>query len=180
MDNFDTIRLKKKTIEKLKIFSKKISPSYSETLDFMIAFFEDNNLSPYDTLNMSYTTLLNKFNKRMDAVVSIFRNIEETQLKPTKEMLESLFEGNKKEKKQVLLVERKFKEQEKVKSKEESLNSHYYNRYEATNKELNQLKRDLKYTLFNAKYMKSTFGTDYYRLNLTKEEFEKLNSKLKL
>ncbi len=180
MDNFNTIRLKKKTIGKLKIFSKKISPSYSETLDFMIAFFEDNDLSPYDTLNISYTTLLNIFNKRMDAVVSIFRNIEETQLKPTKEMLESLFEGNKKGKKQVLLVERKFKEHEKVKSKEDSFYSHYYNRYEATHKELNQLKRDVNYILANVKSMKSTFGADYYRLNLSKEEFEKLTSKLNL
>ncbi len=66
----------------------------------------------------------------MDAVVSIFRNIEETQLKPTKKMLESLFEGNIKEKKQPLLVERKFKEHEKVKSKEERLYIHYYNKYE--------------------------------------------------
>jgi hypothetical protein len=180
MDNFNTIRLKKKTIEKLKIFSKKTGPSYSETLDFMIAFFEDNDLSPYDTLNMSYTTLLNIFNKRMDAVVSIFRNIEETQLKPTKKMLESLFEGNIKEKKQPLLIERKFNEHEKVQSKEENLYSHYYNKYEATHKELNQLKRYLKRTLVPVKYMNSTFGTDHYRLNLTKEEYEKLNSKIKL
>lgn len=47
----------------------------------------------YDTLRISNTSLLNVFNKRMDAVVSIFKNVEEAQLKPTKKMLESLFEG---------------------------------------------------------------------------------------
>ena len=93
MDDFNTIRLKKKTIDKFKKYSKKISPSYSETLDFMIAFFEDNNLSPYDTLGMNRTSLQNVLNKRLDAVVSILRNVEETQLKPTKKMLESLFKG---------------------------------------------------------------------------------------
>ena len=105
MDDFNTIRLKKKTIDKFKKYSKKTSPSYSETLDFMIAFFEDNDLSPYDTLNENMTSVSNRINKRIDAVITIFRNVEKTQLKPTKELLESLF-ANEKEKKP-LLVERK-------------------------------------------------------------------------
>ncbi len=45
MDDFNTIRLKKKVIEKFKEYSKNTSPSYSETLDYMIAFFEDTGLS---------------------------------------------------------------------------------------------------------------------------------------
>ncbi|APY12023.1 hypothetical protein BWZ22_12640 [Seonamhaeicola sp. S2-3] len=92
MDDFNTIRLKKKTIVKFKKYSKKISPSYSETLDYMIAFFQDNDLSPYDTLGTTWTSVQNVLNKRMDAVVSILRQVEEKQLKPTKKMLESLFE----------------------------------------------------------------------------------------
>ncbi|MFD1615176.1 BfmA/BtgA family mobilization protein [Gelatiniphilus marinus] len=80
MDDFNTVRLKKKTLNKFKKYSKKISPSYSETLDYMIAFFEDNNLSPYDTLGMNRTSLQNVFNKRLDALISILRNVEETQL----------------------------------------------------------------------------------------------------
>ena len=38
MDDFNTIRLKRKTIEKFKRYSKRVSPSYSETLEYMIAF----------------------------------------------------------------------------------------------------------------------------------------------
>ena len=118
MDDFNTIRLKKKTIDKFKKYSKKTSPSYSETLDFMIAFFEDNDLSPYDILNENMTSVTNRINKRIDAVIAIFRNVEQTQLKPTRELLESLF-ANEKEKKP-LLVERKFLRMsgQKIKNKE--------------------------------------------------------------
>lgn len=59
MDDFNTSRLKKKTLDKFKKYSKKISSSYSETLDFIIAFFECNHLSPYDTLGMSLTSYSN-------------------------------------------------------------------------------------------------------------------------
>lgn len=51
---------------------------YSETLDFIIAFFEDNNLSPYNTLNENMTSVTNRINKRKDAVIAIFKNIEKT------------------------------------------------------------------------------------------------------
>ena len=44
MDDFNTIRLKRKTIEKFKRYSKRVSPNYSETLEYMIAFFRDNKL----------------------------------------------------------------------------------------------------------------------------------------
>ncbi len=171
MDNFNTIRLKKKTIEKLKKFSKKISPSYSETLDFMIAFFEDNDLSPYDTLRDSMTSVSNRLNKRMDAVAAILKNIEKTQLIPTRELLESLFQ----EEEETLLVERKHFEEESLQSIDERLYSHYYNKYEATRKELNQLKSDLNNLMDNVKYVKNTFGRDYYRLDISKEKLGKLN-----
>ncbi len=171
MDNFNTIRLKKKTIEKLKKFSKKISPSYSETLDFMIAFFEDNDLSPYDTLRDSMTSVSNRLNKRMDAVAAILKNIEKTQLIPTRELLESLFQ----EEEETLLVERKHFEEESLQSIDERLYSHYYNKYEATRKELNQLKSNLNNLMDNVKYVKNTFGRDYYRLDISKEKLGKLN-----
>ena len=171
MDDFNTIRLKKKTIEKLKKFSKKISPSYSETLDFMIAFFEDNDLSPYDTLRDSMTSVSNRLNKRMDAVAAILKNIEKTQLIPTRELLESLFQ----EEEETLLVERKHFEEESLQSIDERLYSHYYNKYEATRKELNQLKSNLNNLMDNVKYVKNTFGRDYYRLDISKEKLGKLN-----
>ncbi len=176
MDDFNTIRLKKNTIEKFKKYSKKVSPNYSETLDYMIAFFEDNYLSPYDTLSGPMWSLNKIINKRMDAVAAILRNMEKTQLIPAREMLESLFEREEEEE-ETLLVERNHFEEESLKSIDERLYSHYYNKYEATHTELSQLKNDLNNIIDNVKYMKNTFGRDYYRLDISKEKLEKIKLK---
>lgn len=175
MDSFNTIRLKKKTIKKFKEYSKSLSPSYSETLDFMIAFFEDNHISPYDTLRMSNQVYLNKFNKRMNAVVSIFRNIEETQLKPTKKMLESLFEE--KEEKQPMLVE-KTKFVEPVLTTENEELTYFRNEYYKKQTEINNLKYKLKETFEKFKLVKNAFSANHYVLKLTIEEHNLLKDQL--
>lgn len=176
MDDFNTIRLKKKIIDKFKKYSKKISPSYSETLDFMIAFFEDNNLSPYDTLRMSNRSLLNVFNKRMDAVVSIFRNVEETQLKPTKEMLESLFKGI--EETEPLIKEKKVITEPSLIPENKALD-YYRQAYYKNNRKLTQLKYHLNGIIRKTKLIKNTFGANYYSLKLTLEEYNMIQDKLK-
>ncbi len=175
MDDFNTIRLKKKTIDKFKKYSKKTSPSYSETLGFMIAFFEDNNLSPYDTLPTSYTSLMNVFNKRMDAVVSIFRNVEETQLKPTKKMLESLFEEM--EERQPQFVEKiEFKEPVLITENEEL--TYYRNEYFKKQSELNELKNKIKDSFDKFELAKHTFRSDQYILKLNVDEYKALEVNL--
>ncbi len=175
MDDFNTIRLKKKTIEKLKKFSKKISPSYSETLDYMIAFFKDNNLSPYDTMDANYTSYINIYNKRMDALISILRNMEKTQLIPTREMLESLFIEENNEEEQ-LFVERTMEEIEASKSQEEKLLDYYSKQYHTNNRKIVELKQKLGSVTNKLVYTKNPFGASYYRLNITKEELEKLKT----
>jgi len=175
MDDFNTIRLKKKTIDKFKKYSKKISPSYSETLDFMIAFFEDNKLSPYDTLRMSNTSLLNTFNKRMDAVISIFRNVEETQLKPTREMLESLFKGIE-ETKPLILEKSEFEKPTLITENEEL--TYYRNTYQKQQTEFNELKNKLHETFEKFKLFKSTFSKNHYSLKLSTEEYNDLKKSI--
>ena len=176
MDSFNTIRLKKKTIKKFKEYSKSLSPTYSETLDFMIAFFEDNHISPYDTLRMSNTTFLNKFNKRMDAVISIFRNVEETQLKPTKKMLESIFEEM--EENEPLLVE-KTKFIEHILTTENEELTYYRSEYYKKQTEYNKLKYKLEGTFNKFKLVKNTFSANHYILKLTIDEHKILMDKLK-
>lgn len=177
MDDFNTVRLKKKTLDKFKKYSKKISPSYSETLDFMIAFFEDNHLSPYDTIGMSLTSYSNIIGKRMDAVVCILRNVEETQLKPTKKMLESLFKGV--EKKQPKYIE-KIKIKEPVLTTENKELTYYRDAYFKQQSEFNELKHKLNGSFKKFKLVKSTFGSNHYVLKLTEEDYQKLKTVLKL
>ena len=174
MDDFNTIRLKKKVIEKFKEYSRKTSPSYSETLDFMIAFFEDTGLSPYDTMHnpiLSYTRALSK---RTKAVTTILRNIEKTQLIPTRQMLESLFEGVEKE--EPAYVERTMEEIETSKSKEVKLMDYYRKQNDTTSKELFETKEKLQSVLNRLVYVKNTFGANYYRLDISKKEYEKLKT----
>ena len=176
MDDFNTIRLKKKTIDKFKKYSKKISPSYSETLDFMIAFFEDNNLTPYDTLGMNRTSLQNVLNKRLDAVVSILRNVEETQLKPTKKMLESLFERVEEEE-QPKFIEKKEFEDPILTTENEEL-TYYREAYLKKQSELNNFKYKTKEAFNRFEFVKHTFSSDQYILKLNVDEYKALKINL--
>jgi len=109
----------------------------------------------------------------MDAVAAILRNIEKTQLIPAREMLESLFEGEE----ESLLIERNHFEEESLQSIDERLYTHYFNKYEVTHKELNQFKNDLNNIIDKVKYVNNTFGRDYYRLDISREKFEKIKLK---
>lgn len=177
MDSFNTIRLKKKTIDKFKKHSKKVSPSYSETLDFMIAFFEDNNISPYDTLRTSNTSFLNEFNKRMDAVVAIFRNVEETQLKPTKQMLESLF-------KEMEVIQTTTAEENENVLRKPSLISeneeltYYRDAYFKRDAEINELKEKVNDLLEKSEFIKNTFSSNRYVLKMSELEFEEMKNSM--
>ncbi len=174
MDDFNTIRLKKRVIEKFKEYSRKTSPSYSETLDYMIAFFEDTGLSPYDTMDNPFLSYTRALSKRTKAVTTILRNIEKTQLIPTREMLESLFEGVEKE--EPAYVERTMEEIEASKSKEVKLMDYYRKQYDTTSKELLETKEKLQSILNRLVYVKNTFGNNYYRLDISKKEYEKLKT----
>tara|TARA_R110002096_G_scaffold436068_1_gene666773 strand:+ start:185 stop:724 length:540 start_codon:yes stop_codon:yes gene_type:complete len=177
MDDFATIRLRKTVIEKFKGYSKKTSPSYSETLDFMIAFFEDTGLSPYDTMNNPILSCTISLNKRTDAVAAILRNIEKTQLVPAREMLESLFEEKVKEEKP-RLVEKKFMDNSKDKKIINEATVPKI-RYERLGDKMNSVMNDFEYVLDKVKVVKSSFGKDYLRLELTKEELVKYRRALK-
>ncbi|MFV9550783.1 BfmA/BtgA family mobilization protein [Algibacter sp. PT7-4] len=175
MDDFNTIRLKKKTLDKFKKYSKKIGPSYSETLDFMIAFFEDNNLFPYDTLGINGTSLQNVFNKRLDALISVLKNVEETQLKPTKKMLESLFEEIG-EKQQKFVEKSEFKEPILITENEEL--AYYRKACFQKQSELIELKNKIKEAFDKFVIIKHTFNSNQYVLKLNMEEYKALKKNL--
>jgi len=161
-------------LKKFKEYSRKTSPSYSQTLEYMIAYFEDTGISPYDTIYNPLLAATIAVNKRSDALMAILRNIEKTQLIPTRLILESLFEGVEKE--EPAYVERTQEEIEASKSQEEKLLDYYYKQYEVTNKELFETKEKLQRILDKLVYIKSAFGTNYYRLNIPDNEVEKLKT----
>ncbi|MFI8606320.1 BfmA/BtgA family mobilization protein [Cellulophaga baltica] len=150
-----------------------MSPSYSETLDFMIAFFEDNNLSPYDTLGMNRTSLQNVLNKRLDAVISILRQVEETQLKPTKKVLKFLFQGI--EDTKPLILEKSTITKPIPKAENEAL-IYYRNAYFKQQAELIKLKHKFKDTIGKFKLVKKTFSSNIYSLKVSEQEYTELKN----
>ena len=179
MDDFNTIRLRRKIIEKFKEYSRKTSPNYSETLEYMIAYFEDSGFSPYDTIYNPILASTIAINRRTDYIIALLKNIEKTQLIPTRLMLESLFQIDTKEKKP-LLVERKVLDSTnkvEVDPKDEQLE--FYRTQDERNQErASALKWEYFTLLEQLVFTKSNFGKNHYRLDITQEELKNLKIKI--
>jgi len=94
-------------------------------------------------------------------------------------MLLSLFEENLEQEKPKL-VERKFSEMEfepELITEDEEL-TYYRKEYFDSQEKHNSLKYDIKEIVRNTKYIKSNFGKNYLKLELTKEEYEKFKRTL--
>lgn len=94
-ERFETFKIKASIAAKFRKFSKKISQSQSMTLLLMIEFFEENGISPHESIGPNMQTLEHKISllikKRINGVIAIMKDIEKTQTKPTAAMIQSLF-----------------------------------------------------------------------------------------
>lgn len=105
-EQFQTIKIKTSVVKKFRRFSKKMSQSQSMTLLLMLDFFENNGVSPNETLGSQIQTLESLIKKRINGVIAIVKDIEKNQTKPTVAMLQALFEQASPENKS-LMVEKK-------------------------------------------------------------------------
>lgn len=83
----------------------------------MIEFFEDNGISPTESMGPKMQTLEALIKKRINGVIAILKDIEKGQTKPTVAMLQSLFREAE-PKKQPLILEKKNTEENKPKYQE--------------------------------------------------------------
>ena len=104
---FSRINFHTETVERFKKYALANDANYTETLEALLDFFERNSISPFEPFDASKQRLETLINKRMDGVEAILRRIEAEQTKPTKELLDRLF--NQQEEKQPKFVERKFR-----------------------------------------------------------------------
>ncbi|GAA3624922.1 BfmA/BtgA family mobilization protein [Flavivirga jejuensis] len=148
MDDFKTVRIKKKTLLRFKRFSKKVSNSYSKTLDMVMRFFEWHGFLPSDRLGKSMVEEIIK--NRINNAIAIIKDIEKSQTLPTMAMLQSLFEQSFEEDDDDF-IEKKF---ENIEDEEDEL-------------------------LDKVKEVKTHFGKDYLKLELSKEEVEKYKRTIK-
>lgn len=90
-ERFEKLGIKTSVAERFRVFCKKLSKSQSMTLLMMLDFFEDNGISPNETLGPNMQTLEREIKKRINAVIAIIKDIEKNHDKPTTAMLQSLF-----------------------------------------------------------------------------------------
>ncbi len=115
-ERFEKLGIKTSVAIRFRKFCKKMSKSQSMTLILMMDFFEENGISPAESMGPRMDTLETRISllikKRMNGMIAILKDIEKSQTKPTAAMLYSLFEQAEPTKKP-LLVEKKYSTEKK-------------------------------------------------------------------
>tara|TARA_R110002051_G_scaffold91769_1_gene161561 strand:- start:890 stop:1306 length:417 start_codon:yes stop_codon:yes gene_type:complete len=110
-ERFEKLGIKTSVALRFRKFCKKMSKSQSMTLMLMLDFFEENGISPAESMGPRMETLETRMatliKKRMNGMIAILKDIEKSQTKPTAAMLYSLFEQSEPTKKP-LLIEKKY------------------------------------------------------------------------
>ena len=174
--HYANINLRKEVTERFRAFSKKVAPSHAETLTAMMDFFEWHGYSPYQRFGKDILADNQKTRKRIDAVIAIIKDIEKSQNIPLiniETMLQALFEGNLKRerpKPQPIKIQREI-------TKEQNRITHF--EWEHLQQKHRKTREQFHLLLEQVELVKSRFGNDYLKLNITREELARLKRTLK-
>lgn len=113
-EGFVTFKIKASVAIKFRRFCKKMYESQSMTLLLMLEFFEENGISPHESIGPKMQTLESLIKKRINGVIAIMKDIEKNQTKPTVAMMQSLFEQAEPPKKNLILEKEIPEEKRKV------------------------------------------------------------------
>ncbi|MBU2929114.1 BfmA/BtgA family mobilization protein [Winogradskyella psychrotolerans] len=105
---FETLKIKSSVAGQFRDFSKMLSKPQSMTLLLMMEFFNENGISPTESLGPRMETLENRISmlikKRMNGMIAIMKDIEKSQTKPTVAMMQALFQQAEPPKKKLILA----------------------------------------------------------------------------
>ena len=178
---YSTVNLKASVAKRFRLFSKKIAKSHSETLTVIMDFFEWHGLNPSKQFGKSIIQEILKNRartdtsiKRNEATIAIIRDIE---IKPNNAMLLSLFGANTKEQKPIKKEKKQIEKKEEATAKIEITVPKI--RYERLAEKMKHITKDYGYVLDKIEVVKSNFGKEYLKLNISKSELEKFRKILK-
>lgn len=182
---FSAISIKIDVAQRFRKFSRDVSNSHTGTLVAVLDFFEVHQISPLDSIDGSLGAIEIRIKRRINNAIAIIKDIEKSQTLPTVAMLQSLFEQQFEEENdngnlddEFDFIEKKFEDAESSKEwiEETTIPKIRYDRLE---EKMEALKSDFNYVLEQVKEVKSNFGKDYMKLELSAEEIEKYKRTIK-
>jgi len=117
-ERFEKLGIKASVAIKFRNFCKKMAKSQSMTLLLMIEFFEENGISPEESIGPKMQTLEALIKKRINGVIAIMKDIEKNQTKPTVAMIQALFQETETTQKPLILEKEIPQKKGEVKFKE--------------------------------------------------------------
>lgn len=110
-EKFETLKIKSSVAIEFRKFSKMLLKSQSMTLLLMMNFFQENGISPAESIGPNMETIEKRLSllikKRINGMIAIMKDIEKNQTKPTVAMLQSLFEQVEPKDKRPPMIEKK-------------------------------------------------------------------------
>lgn len=177
-NTFSAISINRITAERFRAYSKTVSRSHSETIDTMIDFFEKARISPKSQVMISFIRFQNYMMGRFDYLEELLRTMEREQLRPTHDMLKSLFEGTAlKKKEQPLLVDKKNLRMTKEEwDREDGKVS--FEKYHDVIKARSKDRRIFSKVLDSIAKVEPTFGKPYFKVEMDETELERIRREL--
>lgn len=180
-NSFLSINYHRTTVIRFKGFCKKTGATYTDTLENMMDFFDRYQISPLENFGPTVRGMEANINKRINSMIAIVKAIEKHQTKPTKAMLELLFEKSpqKKPRQAPLVIGRHSQDPERdrfFKKVEEAIGIERDN----INLKLALKNNREEFTdLINKiRLVKSSFGKPRLELDMDPKDFEKLKQRV--
>lgn len=175
---FARINFRLATVNRFRAFAKNYGETHSDTLDAMMTFFEQYKIDPFGELATDLNSLELNIRRRIGSLIAIIKDIEKDQTKPTKAMIQLLFEHSPQKTRKPKLVEvtdtNKTKTDDFFKSALETIelereHTELQREHEKTRSDLNDL-------IQRVQVIKGGFGKTRLQLDMNLKEFELLKS----
>ena len=172
--DYSAISIKADVAVRFRSYSKQFSKSNTEVLRQMMVFLQWNGLDPFDNTIGKIVSALEKNRKQIEYLISIIKNIEKTQTKPTHEMVKILFEAYCKNN-ETTRKEKLFLPKPKIGEPEETVPKIFHER---TQQEFRDYQRSCHKILEKIERVEPTFGKPYLKVALSRGQYEKLRRQL--